>query len=170
MIKIYQTIIDKGRGNCMQAAIASLFDLNIENVPNFIEYKDGWFSPLYKFLETQNYSYEGMLHNKNYSRMLTPTFRCFNEEKWHMPSILTKTNLKKNEGVNGYFFASVLSPKYFNYKDGIEKHTHAVIIDKNYNIVHDPNPEYEKIFKYPLADLLKYNGIIDVFLINPKNN
>jgi hypothetical protein len=64
------------------------------------------------------------------------------------------------------FFASVLSPKYFNYTSGFTA-THAVLIDKDYNIVHDPNPAYQEILNYPLANLLGYNGILDVYLINP---
>ena len=39
---------------------------------------------------------------------------------------------------------------------------HAVLIDNNFNIVHDPNPNYKGILKYPLADILGYNGIIKV--------
>ena len=39
MTKAYQTIIDKSHGNCMQAAVASLFDKKLEEVPNFIEMK-----------------------------------------------------------------------------------------------------------------------------------
>jgi len=167
MIKIYQTIVDKGHGNCMQAAIASLFDLSLNDVPNFIEYKDGWFSPLWELSQNLGYEYQGMLHNKNYNKLLHPTADCFKVTKFHKKSILNLTNLKNEVGVNGLFFASVLSPKYCSLNDGFHS-THAVIIDKKYNIVHDPNPEYEKLIKYPLADLLKYNGIIDVLLINPK--
>jgi hypothetical protein len=167
MKKVFQTVVDPNKGNCMQAVIASLFDKELEEVPNFIECED-WFKSLYEFIQPLGYDYHGMFHNKNYSRLLTPTFSCFNEEVWHAPSILTRANLKKYKGVNGYFFASVLSPKYFNYKDGLEAHTHAVIVDVNCNVVHDPNPEYKGILEYPLAKLLKYNGIIDVFDISKK--
>jgi hypothetical protein len=153
----------------MQAAIASLFDTTLEDVPNFIEYKDGWFSPLWEFIQNKGYSYQGMLHNKNHSNLYHPTLNCFKKENWFSKSIISPKKLYKEQGVNGLFFASVLSPKYCTINDGYHS-THAVIIDKDYNIVHDPNPEYENILKYPLADLLKYNGIIDVFLINPKNN
>ena len=41
MKKVFQTIVDKRHGNCMQAAVASLFDLELEEVPNFIELKEG---------------------------------------------------------------------------------------------------------------------------------
>jgi hypothetical protein len=165
MRKIFQTIVDKRHGNCMQAAIASLFDLELEEVPNFIEYQN-WYTPLMKFLPEQGYHYDGMLHNKSYVMLCTPTHECFKELKWHRPTMVTKKKLYKEQGVNGLFFASVLSPKYFNYTSGFTA-THAVLIDKDYNIVHDPNPAYQEILNYPLANLLGYNGIIDVYLINP---
>lgn len=167
MIKIYQTIVDKGHGNCMQAAIASLFNTKLEDVPNFIEFKDRWFSEMHKFINKNGYHYDGMLHNKNYTIVSTPTHHCFNKPSWHKSSIITPKKLYKEQGVDGYFFASVLSPKYFNWSSGSTS-THAVLIDKNYNVVHDVNPGYKDIFMYPMAELLKYNGLIDVFLINPK--
>ena len=167
MKKVFQTIIDPGKGNCMQAVIASIFDKELHEVPNFIECED-WFKVMYEFIQNEGYDYHGMFHNKNFSKLLTPTYACFNVQKWHIPSTLSIANLKKYKGVNGYFFGSVLSPKYFNYRDGLDSHTHAVVIDINCNIVHDPNPEYKDILQYPLADLLKYNGIINVFDISKK--
>jgi hypothetical protein len=35
------------------------------------------------------------------------------------------------------------------------------------NVVHDVNPEYIGLKEYPEAKKLKYNGIIDIFMINP---
>jgi len=165
MIKIYQTIIDKGHGNCMQAVIASLFDLPLEVIPEFIECKDGWFSLLYNFVKEHDAEYHGMRHNRNYTTLWHPTDQCFKSERWHRRSIITKKCLYKEKGINGLFFASVLSPKNFTWSNNT---THAVIIDKDFNVVHDPNPEYEKILKYPLSNILKYNGIIDVWIINSK--
>lgn len=164
MKNIYQTIVEKGNGNCMQAALASLFDLNLNDVPHFLSYGEDCFNVWRDFIKNQGYEENGMLHNKNYNRLLAPTSSCFNEEKWYKPGILSITNLKKHGGVNGFFYASVLSPKYFDYKDGF-MNRHAVIVDINCDIVHDPNPNYKTILKYPLADLLKFNGILNVNLI-----
>jgi hypothetical protein len=33
---VYQTIIDNGRGNCWTACIASILEVSIEDVPNFV--------------------------------------------------------------------------------------------------------------------------------------
>lgn len=164
MKKVFQTVVGKGHGNCMQAAVASLFDCELEEVPNFIEYKDGWFKPLYEFMIPRGYDYEGMLHNKVHSMLMNPTSECFMKTKWHKPHMITRGKLYKEQGINELFLASVFSPKLFTWADNV---THAVIIDKDYNILHDPNPAYKGILQYPLAEILGYNGIIDVFLLNP---
>lgn len=167
MKKIYQTIIDKKIGNCMQAAIASLFDKELDEVPNFIlESEDKWFNSMYNFMKENGCNYNGTLHNKNYSTLWHPTQNCFKETKWHRPSIMTKKALYKHNGVNGLFYAGVLSPKFFSWQ---EPATHAVIIDRDYNVVHDPSPAYQKILGYPLENILRYNGIVDVMLINSNN-
>ena len=154
------------KGNCMQAAIASLFDLSLEDVPKFIEF-DSYYKPLKGFLLKRGYDYFGMLWNRNYTTLNTPTHECFNERKWHFPSIMTPKKLYKESGVNGLFYAGVLSPGCFKWSD---QATHAVIIDKDYNVVHDPNPNYKDVLDYPLTSLLGYNGITDVFLINKSKN
>lgn len=166
MKKIYQTIVDENHGNCMQAAIASLFDKKLDKVPNFIE-NDGYFKPLYKFINENGYDYHGCIHNKNYTSLWHTKKDCLKKPKWHRRSIMTPKRLYKEQGVNGLFYAGVLSPKFFSW--GARKDTtHAVLIDKDYNIIFDPNPEYENLYQYPLAHLLKYNGIVDVLIINPK--
>jgi hypothetical protein len=161
MKKVYQTIIDQNKGNCMQAVMASLFNKDLEEVPNFIEFKE-WFHPFHKFIEENGYKYKGMLHNKNYTRLNCPSSECFKEEKWHRPSIMTKKSLYKYGGVDGIFYAGVLSPKFFSWQ---KQTSHAVLIDRDFNIVHDPSPAYKDIIQYPLTSVLGYNGIIDVYLI-----
>lgn len=63
MIKVYQTIIDKGHGNCVQAAIASLFELRLEKVPHFLEYGEKWFEIFYNFVRKQGYDIEFLRNN-----------------------------------------------------------------------------------------------------------
>lgn len=165
MTPVYQTIVDKELGDCIRAVIATLLDKSIINVPHFLEFKDNWYEELEEYLAKEGYKAGCNLYNKNYIRLLHPIDSCFEKEKFYKPAMLNKTNLKKEESINGYYFASVLSPGYFNYKDGINSHTHAVVIDSNFNIVHDPNPRYKGILEYPLANLLKYNGITLVWII-----
>lgn len=162
MKKVYQTIVEPGHGNCMQAAFASLFDDELENVPNFIEL-NLWYDAMQNYLKTKGYKYNGMLHNKKWVTLTQPSTDVFQKTKWHKSSILTKTNLKKYDGVNGLFFASVCSPGYFTWES---LSAHAVIIDKDFKIVHDPNKAYENIFSYPLSRVIDYSGVINVYLIN----
>lgn len=168
MIPVYQTIFDNKIGDCMRAILCTLLDKSISDIPNFLEYGDNWYEEMGNYLDKEGYTNGINLFNKNYLRLCNPKEHCFTQEKYYNPRILTKSNLKKVFNFNGYYFASVLSPGYFNYKDGIDGHTHAVIIDSNCNIVHDPNPAYKNIIEYPLAKLLKYNGVINVWCINKK--
>lgn len=164
MIKVYQTIVDRKKGNCMQAVIASLLEKPLDEVPHFLE-ADSWFSALRSYVMQNGCSYDGMIHNKYYNQLHQTQQDCFKKPKYHRPSMMSPKRLYKEEGVNGYFYANVLSPKYFNLSDNA---THAVIIDRDYNVVHDPNPAYRDLYMYPLANLLRYNGVINVFLINQK--
>lgn len=69
-------------------------------------------------------------------------------------------------GINGFYSAIVYSPGYFDldkYQNGEAPTTHSVIIDKTFNIVHDPNPKYAGI-KYPMSDVYGSNGVIGVEL------
>lgn len=41
MIPIFQQIVDPGRGDCFKCCVASIFELEYDQVPNFIEDKSG---------------------------------------------------------------------------------------------------------------------------------
>jgi len=118
MKKVLQTIVDKGRGNCMQATVASLFDLELEQVPNFIELKENWFEVMCEFFR------------KNGCKSLNPFYKSSHTSSFYLDA------LKHDGGVNGYFYAVVPS-QTFAPEDGV---THAVVVDSELNIVHDPNP------------------------------
>jgi hypothetical protein len=161
MIKVYQTIVNRGHGNCMQAAIASLFELPLEVVPNFNAFGHEWFEAFYNFICKQGYEYDGCLYNNNQYRIIN---KRENKPMTKLRNRLHK--IKKMEGVGGYFYASVYSPKYYNLNDKLPV-THAVIIDKDFNIVHDVNPANDGLMSYPESKKLKYNGILDIYIINP---
>ncbi|WP_428743230.1 hypothetical protein [Tenacibaculum sp.] len=130
MKKVYQTIVAKGNGNCEQAALASIFEMDLNDVINIHDYGEGWYFELTKF------------YQKNGFEDLTP----FNPKG--LSKELVQKVLEHDNGVNGYFVATVPSQTF---KDV----THAVVIDKSMNIVHDPNPN-EKALK------LTYNDIIAI--------
>lgn len=140
MKKVFQSRIEKGHGTCMQAAIASLFELFLEDVPNFIELGYEWFNVMSDFYEKRGYSH-----------------CCFNPQG---NIELTKQVLEIDGGINGYWYASVPS---INLGNGV---THAVIIDKNMNVVHDPNPNnYGHVYKPEdilSIDVCSDNWYIDV--------
>lgn len=145
MKKVYQTIIDPGFGNCMQAAVASLFEEELENVPNFISFGDEWWIEFVKYFESKGYKETTYLYNPVMFPKTLP--------KWSLE------RLKEFKGINGFFYATVNSPK-FNPEGNLSGICHAVIIDKDFNIVHDVNPNNVNI-KYPLHEE-KYNGIRSV--------
>lgn len=116
MIPVDQTVVQKKRGNCMQAVVASLFDLELEQVPHFRLYdispdrvKKSWFNVFIYFFRSMGYGYEG------YSRA------------WK------KRKLEEKHSIEGYFYAAVESRTFKNVK-------HAVVIDLDGKVVHDPNP------------------------------
>lgn len=115
MIKVYQTIVDKGNGNCMQATIASLFELELDEVPHFLlEENEGVFGML-KFLLNRGYD------------------PCYINRREEYDTEFMKKIAKFDGGVNGYFYASVPSQTFSDV-------SHAVVVDSDLNIVHDPNP------------------------------
>lgn len=60
MKEVDQTIVEQFRGDCHRAVIASIFELGIEQVPNFRLYSDSdWFRIYYYFLYALGYEYIG---------------------------------------------------------------------------------------------------------------
>jgi hypothetical protein len=126
MLKILQNNVDRNSGDCMRAVIASLLELNIQEVPNFIEYNERCYTVLMQFLLDRNY-HPCFIYKHNYRT----------EQLIEIANICG--------GINGYFFASVPSQTY---EDG----SHAVVVDKNLNVIHDPNPN-QKCLKLKPEDV-----------------
>jgi len=152
MKKIYQTIFKKGNGNCLQAAAASLLEIDLELVPHFISHGAEWYEVLFKFIMDSGYEFKGTIYNPR-------QIGCYGGDS--MPTIVD------NKGVSGLFIGIVYSPSSFTADDLAKSSacTHAVIIDKEFRIVHDPNPNNIDIFDYPLFDQLDYHGILEFYLI-----
>lgn len=165
MIQIYQQIIDKNHGDCMRAVIASLLELPLFEVPHFLELENTY-TELINFVSKKGYEFDSFLYNH----------LPWGEKKYNT---LQKLDPIKDIGIKGFYFAGVYSPKYFNYNIPLDKPyphgTHAVVCDSKFNIVHDPNPGYQHMKQsngfytgYPLADIMGYNGIKEIMVINPK--
>jgi hypothetical protein len=122
MTKVYQRRVCPRDGDCAQAAIASLFELEIEEVPDFVRLH-GADNPqsvqVMNFIKEKGYEYPSycgpwLLDGKPNTELLIKA-------------------AKFDEGINGYFYATVQSQTYKNVY-------HAVVVDTDLNIVHDPNP------------------------------
>jgi hypothetical protein len=120
MIPVIQTRLstpDKpAYGNCFTACIASILELPIEQVPNFIDYGRDWFIPFLQFIEDAGYTYDGTYYIKN---RRTPE----ELERFH----------RTFEGVDGYYIVGGGSPRGFSLG-------HAVVY-KGGELVHDPHPD-----------------------------
>jgi len=112
MKPVFQTCVDSGKGDCQRAQLASVFELDISQVPNFILYKDAdWFSVYWYFLLALGYEYVG---NAGPDRHNDP-------------------NRRNYKSIDGYFLAQVKSKTF-------DKKVHAVVMDEGGIVVHDPNP------------------------------
>lgn len=150
MKRVYQQVVELDKSDCMRAAVASLLGEELENVPNFIEYGFKWGQVFDEYIRERGYKEKEFLYNPiMYGSDVLPDYSL--------------DRIGEFDGVGGYFYASVSSPKY-NPSGELDGITHAVIIDKDFNIVHDPNPEYNiDGLKYPRHD--KYNGVRQVIVI-----
>jgi hypothetical protein len=161
MKPVYQTFIDGKRGNCMQAVMASLFELPLEMVPNFIEFGQDWFQIMIRFSYYKGYDLLGHLYNPH---------ECYRDEPLPEREIIPEcrfSELQKMQGIKGYWYATVFSQKFYDpSKSWGAQIQHAVIIDKDLNIVHDPNPN-NKSDGYLRANEIGYNGILSVKMFEP---
>jgi hypothetical protein len=156
MTPVYQTIVDPGKGNCLQAVVASLLDLHLDDVPHFISFEDKWFEAYFNFLEEKGIEYHGCIENPR-------QLGYCGEDRYGL--------IKELPGINGFFEATVYSPNYFNGEDYLKGGRvvhHAVIIDRDFKIVHDPNPAYKDLINYPLAERLQYNGVVYFYDLQQK--
>lgn len=166
MKPVFQRIIDSTKGDCLKCCICSLFELDYDDVPNFVEYTR-WYEMLVEFLKVRGYEirYE-YLHNTNTHYLENPTAYCFETSNFVEEYSIERLKESPEFGINGLFLASVYSPKFTSVYDHPIAHLHQVICDADCNIVFDPNPEYKGIIEYPYARLIGHNGIraIDALL------
>lgn len=57
---IYQTLFEKGQGNCLSAALASILEWELEDIPNFSLYKSWFYPELTKWLTSCNLGMIGL--------------------------------------------------------------------------------------------------------------
>lgn len=111
MKPIDQIIMEKGNGDCMRAAVASILELPLVAVPHFMLNGNAamYMSVFKAFMYAHGWKWKG---NGCHNGIL----------RW------------KPYHVDGHYIASVDSA---NFKDTY----HAVVIDTEGNVVHDPSPK-----------------------------
>lgn len=160
MIKVYQRINHPRRGDCFKCVICSLLELDYDSVPNFIELEgEGtWWTAAQAVFAEHGYSLgDKYLYNPRVLFLENPTINLY-KKVWPVESE-TLGSLTDDDGIDGLFMASVYSPKYTTPDEHPASHLHCVICDKDFNIVFDPQKEYEKVVNYPYSRLIEYNGI-----------
>lgn len=164
MKKVYQRIDDPRHGDCYKCAIASILDLEYEDVPHFVDMGEDWLMEAQKFFREHGYDYSGKeLYNPRVAFLENPTWNVW-ENVWPIDEC-TFNALTPDMGINGLFMAGVYSPKYTSPNEHPIDHLHSVLCDINFNIVFDPQPEYEKVVNYPYSRLIGYNGIRSIDVI-----
>lgn len=113
MTPVDQTIVHQGDGDCTRAVVASLLDLTIEQVPHFNRFGDRWHDVLDGFLELMGVECEGVCSVKCGERP-------------------AQSHVAEYQ-LDGYLYGSVNSRTF---KGG----GHAVVIDMQGIVIHDPNP------------------------------
>jgi len=66
MEPIKQTIFGKPNGNCLAACVASIFEVDLEEVPNFGEWKSYWIDELRKYCIEKHNMYPLILQPMTY--------------------------------------------------------------------------------------------------------
>jgi len=129
-----QLLVCKETGDCMRACIASMLDLPITTVPNFMDKSDDYFNMLWNTLIEHGYSYVG--HDDK------PPYKY----------------VQASEGIEGYFMAVVNS---INYEGEVSEAgrpiTHAVVF-KGLEFCFDPSPKATKQWS---IDDVRYFYIIE---------
>ena len=113
MTPVMQSISDSKRGDCERAVIATLFDLELAQVPHFKLYtEDMWWPVFCGFIWGLGYQVEGT---------------------GHFPKQTPGDKNLADCHVNGYLDASVPSRNF-------PGESHAVVMSQGGVIVHDPSP------------------------------
>jgi hypothetical protein len=139
---VNQSICDKNRGDCHRAVIASLLDLEIEQVPHFRLFADdNWHHVYHGFLWGCGYEWEGT---------------------GHFPKFTPRSEHLKDCHIGGFVDATVPSKNYPP-ESGI---THAVVMDLDGLVVHDPHPGK----KYQGVNVIETGELMHWELIKPRGD
>lgn len=141
MKPIDQTDISKDSGTCMQAVLASLFERPLSETINVMDYQEeDWHIPFMEWIDkSTKYQYAGVVNA-------------------HSDKAQTLNALNSMYAVGGFYYGVVPSRNH----DGV---THAVIIDRQGIVRHDPNPDK----KWQGVNVVDSGDLIYWYEFTPKN-
>jgi hypothetical protein len=111
---VNQTIVSLEEGDCTRASLASILELPIDAVPNFMRFGAKWFTIFWPFIRALGYEYYG-----------TGWVKSKEKPCGHI--------LSKSPSIKGYVIASVPSKTFPDIG-------HSVVMNLKGIVVHDPNP------------------------------
>ena len=129
MIKVYQTKFGCPGGNCFQASVASLLELELEEVPDFAnEDHDNWWKNFSEWIEKRGLSLASSLVNDK----LYPV-TCI---------------------IEGYCLLGVVSKTDKSYRHSVIGHATCSQNRIKFKIVHDPYPGSDLTDPYDIKDVI----------------
>jgi hypothetical protein len=114
MKPIDQSIVCEKNGDCTRACLASILEMELDAVPNFMRFGKMWFGLFSAFLRFLSYDYYGTGFPLSDKRPMGD-------------------KLEDSPNVDGFVIASVPSSLFPN-------SGHSVVMDLKGVVVHDPNP------------------------------
>ncbi len=113
MIKVFQKMFEKGRGDCWRACVASLLELEMDAVPHFLLHGDYCYTVFSKFLEALGYEF-------SYTRVLS------------RGKFLVNRLPNRKDLINGAIIVIVPSLN-------IEGLQHCILVNSKGRVLHDPS-------------------------------
>lgn len=137
MKKVDQSIVCSEDGDCQRAVIASVLELPLEEVPHFIREGDLWALRLMDFMAEQGY----------------PDIHWDAPESYPFRGHTFRGIMEYDGGWDGFFPASVPSQTF-------PDRFHAVVVDMDLKVVHDPNPNRRALSCKPedVRDIITKGG------------
>jgi len=150
MIKLYQKIVDSNNNDSLRVCLCSLLELEVDDVPDFA-----------KIHGSITIDENGRFNMYGWFDVFTDQVILTGSSFRNKLSGIELRRLHEYEGVDGLFIARVPSPKYWI----SDKLTHVILINKHFEVIHDPNPNHKGIVDYSNSEYPDYNGVMEVFII-----
>lgn len=138
---VHQTDFSAGKGNALQAAVASIYGMDLNEVPNFIEIPEGYESAIRKFCHEIS----------NCSTNVTKISLLRNKQGDHDSLSLSKYDEKlcilRGKSPRGSFGHVVVARAKVNLETENSDNGDAKVEEKkkqlllSFNMVHDPHPD-----------------------------